>query len=90
MRAVRGDLPQLFGFDFPVDFELAQIAEQRPLLGRQPVGFALQRLQTFGRAARERLGARAIGRLTGRGDCRGGDGREDDGEAKRAEFHLSL
>ena len=63
LRAVRGELPELFGLDLTIDFQLSQIAEQRALVGRETVGFLLQRLQPIGRALRQRLGARAVGRL---------------------------
>ena len=64
LRAVRRKLPQLFGLDLAIDFQLSQIAEQRPLVRRQPVGFLLQGLQPIGRALRQRLRARALGRLS--------------------------
>ena len=64
LRAVRRELPELFGLDLTIDFQLSQIAEQRALVGRQTVGFLLQRLQPIGRALRQRLGARAVGRLS--------------------------
>jgi hypothetical protein len=59
-----GDLlvgaPQFFGFDLAVELQLAQVAEERALLRREPVGFVVQRLQPVGRAARERFGLRAV------------------------------
>ena len=63
LRPVGRDLPQFLGFDLPIDLQLAQVAEQRPLLRGERVRFALQRLQTLGRAPRQRLGARAVRRL---------------------------
>ena len=63
LRMFRVDLPQLFGCDLPLEFELAQIAEQRPFLGGEPVRFSLQRLQPLGCPARERLSPDAVGLL---------------------------
>ena len=57
------DPAELLGFHLPLDLELPQIAEQRLLLRRELVGFALQRLEALGRPPRERLGARAVGLL---------------------------
>ena len=66
MRDVGVDALQFFGFDLPLDLELAQIAQQGALVGGEPIGFALQRLQPLGRAPRQRLGPRPLGqRLRG-------------------------
>ena len=51
---------ELLALELPLDLELAEVAEQRALLGREAIGFALQRLQPLGRAPRERLGPRAL------------------------------
>ncbi len=64
LRAVRRKLPELFGLDLTIDFQLSQIAQQRAFVCRQPVGFLLQGLQSIGRALRQRLRARALGRLS--------------------------
>jgi len=63
LRRVGGELPDLFRLDLPIHLELPQVAQERAFFGRQAVGFLLQRLKPFGRALRERLGARVIGRL---------------------------
>ena len=49
LRLLLLDLPQFLGLDLPIDFELAQIAEQRPLVGGQLVSFTLERLKALGR-----------------------------------------
>ncbi len=47
---------ELFGFQLALDFERAQFAEQRLLLRRERVRFALQRANPLGGALRGRLG----------------------------------
>ena len=74
----RVDLLVLLRFDLPLDFELAQIADERLLLGREQIRFALQRLQPLGRAARERLGPRALRLLCEEGERQHhGDGHDN-------------
>ena len=68
-RDVRLDALQLFGLDLPIDFELAEVAQERACLRRQAVSFLLQCAQAIGRTARHRLGVFATRRLrAGRGD----------------------
>ncbi len=61
------ELAQFFDFDLTLDFELAKIAEQRPFLGGQLVGFAVQRGHARGGASGERFGTGAVGSRTGGG-----------------------
>ena len=53
-------LLQLFGAKLAFDFELAQVAEQRPLFRRETIGFALKGLEPLAGALRERFGARVV------------------------------
>ena len=53
-------LPKLLDLDLPLELQLAQIAEQRPFLRRELVGFAMQRLQALAGPRGERLGAGAV------------------------------
>ena len=69
-RQLRGRLPglrialaQFHRPDLPCELELAQIAKQRALFRGQTIRLVMQRLETFGRARRERLGTRAIREL---------------------------
>src|SRR5207248_3512154 len=71
------DLYVLLRFDLPFNFELAQIADERLLFGREQIRFALQRLQPLGRAARKRLSPRALG-LLGEKACTCDRDRDDD------------
>ena len=75
LRGVGVDPLQLLALDLPLDLELAQIADAACAPRRQSIGFALQRLQPFGRAPRERLGPRALGqRLGAREGHKGNEG----------------
>ena len=58
-------LPELFGFDLPVELERSQVAEERALLRGEPVSLLMQGLQASRGAPRERLRARAVGLLRG-------------------------
>ncbi len=78
---LRIGLPILLGLDLAVEFELAQIAEERAFLRRELIGFALQGLDALCRARGERLGPRAIGRLRREREPERRDDDCDDGPA---------
>ena len=61
LRGIRVHALELFRLDLPLHLELAQVAEQRALVGRQSIRFALERLQPLGGAPRQRLGPCALG-----------------------------
>jgi hypothetical protein len=54
---------KFFGPQLAIDFQLPQIAEERAFLRGEAIRFLLQRLKTLSRAACQRFGARAVGRL---------------------------
>jgi hypothetical protein len=60
LRGVAVDLFQLLGLELPLELQLPQIADKRPLLRGQSIRLALERLQAFGCPACERLGASAL------------------------------
>ena len=62
LRGVGVESLELLGLELALDLEPAEVAEQRALLGREAVGFALQRLEAFAGAPRERLGPRPLHR----------------------------
>ena len=62
------DVLELFGLEIALDFELPQVDEQRALLGRERVGFALQLAEALVRAPRLRFGARPLAGLGGYAD----------------------
>ena len=75
---VRSRLLELFRLDLAIDLQSAEIPEQRPFLRRQPIRFALERLQPIAGAARERLRPRAIGLLSEKEDGQGKDAAPDE------------
>ena len=54
------ELPKLFDLDLPLELQFAQIAEQRPFLRGELIGFPVQRLHALARPRGERLGAGAV------------------------------
>jgi hypothetical protein len=62
---LRVKLTHLFCFDLALELELPELAEKSAFLGREPIGFFVQRLQAFGGPLSERLGPRAVGILCG-------------------------
>jgi hypothetical protein len=81
-RGIRVDALELFRLYLPLHLELAQVAEQRPLVGCQSIRLALERLQPIGGAPRHRLGPRALGqRLSETGRNR--RDRKDRGDKRR-------
>ena len=71
LRALGIELPKLLDLDLPFELQLAQVAEQRPFLRGELVGFAVQRLHALARAGGERFGAGAVGLLGADGSRRG-------------------
>lgn len=60
LSGVRFDLAKFLCADLALEFEPSQIAEQRPFLGCQSIGFIVERAQSIGRASCQGFGLRAF------------------------------